>query len=51
MVESLKFINLNTGKEIIMDGDRADYLIDTDNGSIDWEKYRLNTVHSIFLLR
>lgn len=36
MIESLKFINLNTGKEIIMDGDRADYLIDTDNGSIDW---------------
>lgn len=46
MVESLKFINLNTGKEIIMDGDRADYLIDTDNGSIDWGE--IQAKHSTF---
>lgn len=46
MIESLKFINLNTGKEIIMDGDRADYLIDTDNGSIDWGE--IQAKHSTF---
>lgn len=46
MVESLKFINLNTGKEIIMDGDKADYLIDTDNGSIDWGE--IQAKHSTF---
>lgn len=46
MIESLKFINLNTGKEIIMDGDKADYLIDTDNGSIDWGE--IQAKHSTF---
>lgn len=46
MIESFKFINLNTGKEIIMDGDKADYLIDTDNGSIDWGE--IQAKHSTF---
>lgn len=36
MIESIKFINSQTNEAIVMDGDSADYLIDTDNGSLDW---------------
>ena len=36
MVESVKFRNLVTGKEIAMDSDKGDYLLDVDDGSVDW---------------
>lgn len=36
MVESVKFRNLVTGKEIVMDSDKGDYLLDVDDGSVDW---------------
>lgn len=46
MIESVRFINSDTGESIVMNGDTADYLIDTDNGSIDWGE--IEATHNTF---